>query len=241
MGLLPIEETAEKDVFITGFVKSGNTWLQTLTAALVFGIDVERCPDNLVQDLVPDVYDRSYYRRYKKVAFFKSHELPSPRYRRVVHIVRDGRDVMVSQWHHLRAMGQNGLSLRDLVESPHHYTVARWQEHVSAWMRNPHGAEMILLRYEDLRADPKPHVRRLAEFLGVGVDDAVLERAIFQCSFEQMKKREVLSGWDNKRWPKDKAFVRRGKVGSYRDEMEGGVLELFEKQAGDVLQSLGYR
>jgi hypothetical protein len=240
LGLRPIGETAPNDVFIVGFPKSGNTWLQTLTAALVFGIDVERCPDSVVADLVPDIYDRPHYRRYLDAAYFKSHELPSPRHRRVVYVIRDGRDVMVSYWHFLQAMGTNCPNLRALIESPDHCCEVRWQQHVEGWLANPYRCEMLVLRYEELRAQPAVHARRLADFLGVMIADAALDRAVFQCSFEQMKRREARLGWDNKKWPADKAFVRRGKVGSHRDEMDAATRLLFDDQAGNLLRSLGY-
>src|SRR5262249_53587553 len=105
---------------------------------------------------------------------------------------------------------------------------------------NPYKSEMLVLRYEDLKGQPSLHARRLAEFLGVTIDDESLNRAVCQCSFEQMKQREVRLGWDNKKWTSDKAFVRRGKVGSHRDEMDATTRELFEKQAGSLLRSLGY-
>jgi hypothetical protein len=240
LGLIPIDQTQSSDVFIVGFPKSGNTWLQTLTAALVFGVDIERCPDTLVQDVVPDIYDRPFYRRYLTSAYFKSHELPSPRHGRVVYVIRDGRDVMVSYWHFMQAMGSRCASLRELVESPTHGFDVRWQDHVERWLANPYKSEMLVLRYEELSADPRLHARRLMDFLGITVDDAVLDRALYQCSFDQMKQREKRLGWDNKKWPADKAFARRGKVGSHRDEMDAATRELFEKQAGGLLHSLGY-
>jgi hypothetical protein len=240
MGLIPIEETAENDVFIVGFPKSGHTWLQALTAALVFGVDIEHCPDTVVQDLVPDVHVRQFYRRYREAAYFKSHHLPSPRYKRVVYLIRDGRDVMVSYWHYLRAMGAACESTRELVESPNHYFLARWQDHIERWMENPYQADILQLRYEKLRTDPAPHVCRFAEFLGVKADDERIRRAVRQCSFERMKSREARLGWEDKNWPADKPFVRRGQVGSHRDEMDADALDSFENQAGHLLQALGY-
>jgi hypothetical protein len=240
LGLLPIGETSPEDVFIVGFPKSGNTWLQTLTAALVFGVDVERCPDTVVHDLVPDIYDRPFYRRYKDAAYFKSHELPSPRHGRVIYVIRDGRDVMVSYWHFMQAMGTRFASLRALVESPTHAFDVRWQEHVERWLANPYKCDLLVLRYEELRAQPHDQARRIADFLGITADAELLDRAVFQCSFEQMKQREARLGWDNKKWPTDKAFVRRGKVGSHRDEMDAATRALFEHQSGNLLRALGY-
>src|SRR5579871_1431411 len=102
--LIPISESRPEDVFIAGYPKSGNTWVQNLLVGVVYGAAPSRVPDTLVQDLVPDVHSRSWYRRYGRLMFFKTHHLPRPEYRRVVYLLRDGRDVMVSYWHHREAL-----------------------------------------------------------------------------------------------------------------------------------------
>jgi hypothetical protein len=58
-----------------------------------------------VQDLVPDVYYTKFYKRYFTPTFFKTHDLPKPQHRRVIYLVRDGRDAMVSYFHHIAALG----------------------------------------------------------------------------------------------------------------------------------------
>jgi hypothetical protein len=55
-----------------------------------------------------------------------------------------------------------------------------------------------------------------------------------------MAAREARTGWDNPRWPTDKKFVRRGVVGSYRDEMPEQVYSAFMGKAGPTLQQYGY-
>ena len=63
-GLHPIEQTLPDDIFVCGYPKSGNTWFQHLVTALLFGVDVRLAPDALINDLVPDVHFKRYYRRY---------------------------------------------------------------------------------------------------------------------------------------------------------------------------------
>src|SRR5687767_15231360 len=103
-GLQPIRETSAADVFICGYPRSGNTWFQNLLAGVVHGVDPEFAHDSLIQDLVPDVHYKRFYKRYGPHAYFKSHALPEPSYRRVVYLLRDGRDVMVSYHHFLTAL-----------------------------------------------------------------------------------------------------------------------------------------
>ena len=147
-GLLPIADTRPTDVFVCSYPRSGVTWFQNLLAGVAFGVDPEFTPDALIQDLVPDVHYKSHYKRYGPSAYFKSHALPQKQYRRVIYLLRDGRDVMVSYHHFLTAL-QGPLDFLKLVQGVG-LSPCQWHEHVEQWLANPHGAEMIVVRYEDL-------------------------------------------------------------------------------------------
>lgn len=92
----PINESHPSDVFVAGYPKSGITWIQYLLAGLTCGVDASSAPDTLVQALVPDVGYQKFYMRFATPTFFRTHFLPQSSYRRVIYLVRDGRDVMVS-------------------------------------------------------------------------------------------------------------------------------------------------
>lgn len=77
-GLYPMHLSDPEDIFVVGYPKSGNTWMQNLAAAIAFGTDPHLTPDQLVNDLVPDVHDQAFYRRYRTPMFFKAHYLPRP-------------------------------------------------------------------------------------------------------------------------------------------------------------------
>jgi hypothetical protein len=237
-GLTPIGDHRADDVFVVGFPKSGHTWVQYLLAGLLCGVDTTRCSDALVQEIMPDVLDRAGYRRYTQPAFFKSHDLPRPDYRRVIYLLRDGRDAMVSYFHHYNALFP-GMDFVTLVRTAPDL-LARWHEHVEAWLANPHGAELLIVKYEELHHDPVAQLRRICSFVGIEADESRLVRASEASSFANLKQREKRFGWDHPTWPKDKAFVRRGTVGSYRDEMPPEVLALFQAEAGATLLKTGY-
>jgi hypothetical protein len=239
-GYSPIGNFAEEDVFIVGYPKSGNTWMQCLLAGAIYGVDLELAPDSLVHDFVPDVHYKRFYKRYSSPVFFKSHALPVPEYRRVVYLVRDGRDAMVSYWHHLQATNRHELDFLKLVQAGEGLFPCKWPDHVRQWLANPYKSRMIIVRYEDLKQDPVLELRRILDFAGVQRDLAVIQRAAQKASFAAMQERERRLGWENPQWPKDKAFVRRGAVGSYADEMPMAVQEAFLSEAGTVLEELRY-
>jgi hypothetical protein len=238
-GLHRIDDTSPNDVFICGFPKSGNTWFQHLVTAVVYGVDVAATPDTVINELVPDVHFKKYYRRFGETMFFKTHHLPQPSYRRIVYLIRDGRDAMVSFYHQLTAL-DGPVDFKDVVINGRGLFPSKWHTHVDAYRALSLGSAMIEIRYEQLKQDPIAELRRFCAFAGLERSDATLSRAVEQSSFQKMKEKEKKSGWEMARWPKDKAFVRRGEVGSFKDEMPADVLAAFMAEAGPTMRAAGY-
>ncbi|KAL0724132.1 hypothetical protein Bca4012_038731 [Brassica carinata] len=68
------------------------------------------------------------------------------------------------------------------------------------WKAHQENSDKILfLKYETVRADPLPYVKRLAEFMGYGFTaeeekNGVVEKAVNLCCFETMKNVEANKG-----------------------------------------------
>jgi hypothetical protein len=87
---LSIKETDPGDIFVVGYPKSGNTWMQYLLAGLGCGIDARLAPDSLVQELIPDMHSNRFYRRHLTPMFFKTHQLPQRQFRKVIYLSGTG-------------------------------------------------------------------------------------------------------------------------------------------------------
>src|ERR1043166_110534 len=239
-GYEPMGRFSERDIFIVGYPKSGNTWFQNLAAGVVFGVNPEFCSRVLVQDLIPDVHFLPFYRRYATPMYFKSHFLPQPEYKRVVYLLRDGRDATVSYFHHRQAVAGKEVDFLDMVRNGSGLFPGKWHEHVEAWNSNPHRAEMMVIRYEDLKKDPHRELEAFCKFAGLERTREFLQGTVDASTFDKMRRKEVELGPVSAEWPKDKFFIRRGAVGSYRDEMAPEVLEAFLNDASATLRQNGY-
>ena len=239
-GLAPIDATNKDDIFIAGYPKSGNTWMQNLVAGLLYGMDMELVPDGLIQEIVPDVHTAKFYRRYGTPTFFKTHHLPRPQYRRVVHLVRDGRDAMVSYYHFRAAIEGQQPNFTHMISTGEGLFPCKWHEHTAAWLANPYDAKLMTLTYEALKEDTLAELRRLCDFAEWERDRQLLENVARTCAFDAMREKEKRMGWANSIWPKDKYFVRRGTVGSFKDEMPADAMVAFMKEAGPTLLRMGY-
>jgi len=228
-----------EDVFIVGYPKSGNTWFQDLVTMVIYGVPPSLAPPLLAQTLVPDVHARPFFQRYTTPMFFKSHFLPRPEYRRVVYLLRDGRDAMVSHYHHFRAY-RDSVDFMEMVRNESGLPHGAWHRHVNAWLANPFEAEMLVIKYEDLKQDPVTELERFCSFAGMERERSLLEMVARETVFEKMQRREMCLGQGDFEWPKDRIFRRRGVIGSYKDEMPADVLAVFMAGAADTLRKCGY-
>lgn len=87
--------------------------------------------------------------------------------------LRDPRDVLVSYFFTMVPLNWNSAPAGDIADAAHFYAdVMRHWLHLRDRLPNP----WLEPRYEDLAADPEPTARRVADFLGLGWDDALLDR-----------------------------------------------------------------
>ena len=226
------------DVFIVGYPKSGNTWMQHIIGSLVFQINPLTMPDKLVQDLIPDVYHIKYFKRYWYFGFFKSHELPTPQYKKVIYLVRDGRDAMVSYYHYLNNVEKKPTTLEALIEGENIFP-SKWHIHLKAWQENPYNSDIIYIKYEDLLSNPLIELRRICHFLNIIRSEQVLTMVIEGCNFANMKAKNKEFGWGHK-IIQDNTFFRNGRKGDFKSEMPKPLKQQFEKESMEVLKFFGY-
>jgi hypothetical protein len=129
------------DIFVS-FFKSGNTWTKFLLGNLLNpGTSVAF---ESIERTSPDIY-QFQYRDYAKLSsprVIKSHECFDPRYRRVIYIVRDPRDVAVSLYHFLRKIKSIDDTFPLATYASEWFvrgkgSVRTWREHVGSWLLNP--------------------------------------------------------------------------------------------------------
>ncbi len=240
--LTPIDQTGKEDIFIVGFPKSGSTWMQSLISGIVYGTHTDFMSDHLAQEIVPDVHARTHYKRLGKVNFFKSHHLPNIKYKRVIYIVRDGRDAMVSYYHFNRNRGIE-TDLEQMIVDGDHIFPSKWHQHVRKWKENPFNAEMITIRYEDLLTQPLNQLYKLCDFINIERSDELLESVIKCNHIDKMRSRVIANdGMANKSFTGSKGakFFRKGKTKNYLQEMNLDLQKHFLEEASKELHLFNY-
>jgi hypothetical protein len=115
-----------------------------------------------------------------------------------------------------------------------------WSEHVKSWLIKLRGQEsFLMIKYEDLQADPFETLTRVLRFIKVESTPSRIHEAISKSSFNKMKRIENLSGL-----PEDikfaGSFIREGKVSGWRKYFGGSEITQFKKYHTDALIALGY-
>jgi hypothetical protein len=240
--------TRPDDRFIVSYPKSGNTWMRVMIASL---LEKNRDFDmgNLSR-LVPDVYKSTAAEMaaLPSPRFIKSHEPLRTDYGRVLYIVRDPRDVLVSYFHY-RKRGRDDGQVEDMAAFTERFLAGRtsfgcWDVHVGGWLqRAAIDRNVTVIRYEDLVADPKKWLRQASTALRLEVDDAAIDAAVAAGSFDRLRDQEkearergAFPGLENSRTP----FFRRGKAGGYRDELPPELIEKVVQRLGPVMRQAGY-
>lgn len=219
--------------FIVSYPKTGRTWLRVMLGKAL--IERYRLPPERLLDtykaskaagLGPIMFSHGGPRYLFDFRPFDQLTFNADLYRgkRVVHLVRDVRDTLVSYYFQLakREMlfeGTMSAFLRDPV-----FGAPKIITYYTQWFRNQHVPHAFLtISYEQLRADPALALARVLEFLGIADSAGIAPRAVEFASFENMKKMESGGGYGRKMMqPGDKSDqesykVRKGKVGGFRE------------------------
>lgn len=238
------------DVFLTSYPRSGNTWTRFLVGNLVY--QQEAVTFLNVERLVPDMYKHSDYtlRHIRRPRILKSHECFDPRYKRIIYIVRDPRDVAISNYHwEMKQRSRNeSYPIEKFVprwmEPIHWPRLGSWGDHVTSWLSTRQGQNgFLLLRYEDLLVDTERELAKVARLFDFEPVPERLARAAHLSSADRMRQLEKEQGskWvQTRNTRQDKPFVREASSGEWRDVLPKESVALIESAWEPIMKSLGY-
>lgn len=262
------EKLRHADAVVVSFGKSGRTWLRVMVSRLyqqLYGLPESALIgfDNFhnMDRRIP----RIFFTHDNYIGDFTGHTDSKVDFydKKVVLLVRDPRDVAVSQffqWRHRMRPEKKALN-----EYPPHGTemslydfvlhkgagLPKVMDFMNLWAREmDQVGKFCLVRYEDMRADPHQALSRVAQFLEIPASPGQIQEAVDYASYENMKKMESshnfrLSG--GRMVPRDRNNpdsykVRRAKVGGYRDYFEDDQIRTIDTLMEDTLDPVyGYR
>lgn len=255
------------DAVVMSWGKSGRTWLRVMLSRyyqLHYGVGQRHLLafDNLhhVNPAIPRILfsHNNYLRDYTKNGQAKTHFQD----KKIILLARDPRDVAVSQFfqwkyrmrrHKMRLNDypdpDSSLSVFDFVMKPE-VGLPRIIDFLNGWVdaEDPLPG-LLLVRYEDMRAQPEQHLANVLVHLDAPVIRRQIEEAVAFASYDNLKHMEQrkvfwLSGrrlLPGDRNNPDSYKVRRAKVGGYRDYFSQDQVAIIDALMGKTLSPVyGY-
>jgi hypothetical protein len=239
-----------RDAFIASYPRSGNTWLRfVLFDILAPG---QTAGFNEVNHIIAEVglHGPAIPLLPGGGRLIKTHEPYRKQYQKAIYLVRDVRDVVLSEFAYQKALGwisdDFDRFLREFLRGEVN-PFTPWHRHVPGWMDSPlaRSSNFLLIKFEDMRRNTEQAVNDVLDFLGVIVDPQTVRDALANNTLQRMQEKEQRSPQLSDTAPKsngseESRFIRSGSVGGWRTRLTDLQVEMIEHQAGDVLTCMGY-
>lgn len=225
-------------IWLASFPRSGNTFFRNILFE-VYGLESSTFHKD------PDYHLDDHYDAFPVV---KTHMLPpelEPASDSIpgVYIIRDGRDALCSMAHHRKDIVAPGSdyyeNLKAAILAEKGSFFGGWSENVRQWTERA----TLLIRYEDLLIDPVGQAERLRGIMELPEPDPEKMPSFQDMKFGTPKygsgRDRPITGEEMKELAR-KNF-RKGKAGSWKEEMPEELFDLFWSMHGETMESLGYQ
>lgn len=247
------------DVFLISFPKCGRTWLRLMIGkalADIYGtgqqelLNLKRMARTKPE--IPSIEvvheDHPDYKAPSELAPRKTEFAD----KRVIFLVRDPRDVVVSLYYQKKHREKNSGEIPDISEFIRREKGSAESiiQYYNIWMANKKiPRDFLLIRYEDMIEDPVRELGRVMDLLKLrDVTEDILRKAAEFASFDNMRSMEktnaMNSGELKPREPdREQSYkTRKGKVGGFRNELSTDDISFLDELVTQRLDpSLGYR
>lgn len=239
----------ENDVHLVSFPRSGNTWMRVILAEILYGKSGDGLDD--LQYFIPDNQVRFNLNRLVDSEFHvvKSHyplnysDSKTKKYNRVIYLIRDPRDVVVSHYRYMSARGYTTDFDNFLID----WVTGRiwptsWREHVNSWIgidSKTNDFNICIIRYEDLLSEPIAQVQKAVDIIGIEANLNTVQRALDLASAENMRNKEKL-GLRKGEDVVGMKYIGEAVDGQWKAKLNSNQVKLIEEHANVEMRKYGY-
>ncbi|KAG8390224.1 hypothetical protein BUALT_Bualt01G0061600 [Buddleja alternifolia] len=256
----------DDDIFLASHVKTGTTWLKSLSLCIMQKNHQKHDFDILTTESphfhVPTIESTIYATKPSQIDL---HDASSPRLlhthlpyavipdsiknsgSKIVYIARNPKDTLISNWHFLNSImkqNQEPFPLEMAVDCfcSGVYLYGSFFDHVlEYWLESKKRPEKILfLKYEEMKSDPKREVLKIAEFLGKPFEnEREVDEVLWRCSLERLKNLEVNKNGSFLFYVPNSSYFRKGVVGDWKNYLTSEMEERINQTSRRKFEAFG--
>ena len=113
-----------------------------------------------------------------------------------------------------------------------------WSDHVSSWAGESR-FPVLVVRYEDMLADPHGCFTSMLRHVGAPIDEARLEKAVRFSSFDELSKQEDEKKFKERSKNTEKFFAS-GKSGQWQTDLDPDLIKKLRKTHRKLMKKYGY-
>lgn len=242
----------EDDIWLASYPRSGSHFVRFILISARHYLKHGVFPSDLSgMKTIPDVHGGRLEFAACAPRIIKTHFPFDPRYRRVIHLVRDPRDVIVSYFHY-----SQGLPHLFSEPLPSNYTLQQFvdlflqgkvwpgdiREHTVSYGEHSGSVEYTCIRYEALLAEPRREYARLLEAAAIALPDDRLDALIAHTSFTNMRRLHSPETARAGMVEGNPIYIlRSGVSGQHKQALQGALRERVNATLGDFLDAMRFR
>ncbi|MEN0051001.1 MAG: sulfotransferase domain-containing protein, partial [Bacteroidota bacterium] len=197
--------------------RSGNTWMRVL---------IER----ITQQRSGSIYGKEeVFTRAKDGIVIKTHSGQAFQYNRVILLVRNPYDAIVSYFH-----WKKDFSSREMPTWEEHVekSVQQWKKFHLYWFKVSY--PKCILRYEEIKENPQENLRKVTQFLGFDYSMEAIHDAVESATLEKLRA-------DKEAGDSGRRFFRKGKSNDGINFFSAEQRNYLKQELEQVASSLGYQ
>ena len=239
------------DILLASFPRSGSHFVRFIILSARHLVTHGSLPlDYSLMTDIPDIHSCDVHRARGVPRIIKTHFPYDTRYKHVIHLVRDPRDVAVSYYHYVRKTPAllfqsqaTNLKLPQFVRFFVNGEVwpLRWDTHTLSYIESASEADYIRIYYEALLNNPAREISRLLDFIDVDLGKADLAQLVNHVSFDRMKSlHDPESAMHGRVFTDSNIIFRKGKVGRYRQILKEPMIRQIEDKFETAMTACKY-
>ena len=234
------------DAHVISYRKSGRTWLRLMLAKVIskkynlkIGLDTQFM--TLFTKAPNLVFSHAGCTKNNNIINFKR----VLKNKKIIFLVRDPKDDIVSLYNDYTYRDKKCDMSPSKFIRDERYGIENIINYLNLWMEEMRKRPkfFLLIKYEDIKKNPAFELKKVLNFLNINCSEDIINQAVEFASFKNMRKMELSNKFRDARMQVREVGnvntykTRKGKVGSYKEELIKEDIDYLKSKIRDNLNS----